>query len=401
MSFVIINLSKLYIFLDVKTLSLHYAYYTKPKNFNKLFNTMFFSKQQLQDFYPKIEKITGFQKRIKIFDVDFEKPWSHILLKQKTVVIPQVLNEIFLNAFLVLIPLFLVQIITTKRLDYFLIFAIVWAVMNIIPWIVFWIFYAPMVSQSTQSIYYSAVKYFLTVDPIFHTTRSSGQIIAKVTRGSEVFEDLIDRALYDLLKIFTGLITTVITFVFLDKTFAILAMVSYLIIGFFSILFRNWATQITVPKIIEADDSKKEVGVESLAANAYIRSSFATPEQTLKIKSKSFKNALVLSTMWLTHITGDMLVRMMYILSFSLIGLFAFYKIEQGFDPILAGTIMLTYYFGSRDLWTFGRFLGKFLENVQKLEDLFTFIQGFGKQSYPVLDSDSKLSNPAKSNEII
>jgi ABC-type multidrug transport system fused ATPase/permease subunit len=320
--------------------------------------------------------------------VDFEKPWWDILLKQKRFLIPQILNEIFLIAFLTLIPLFLVQIFTFKRLDYFLIFGLVWAVMSLIPWFVFWSFYAPMVSQSTQSIYYSAVKYFLTVDPIFHATKSSGQIIAKVTRGSEVFEDLVDRALFDLMKIFVGLITTIVTFIFLEKSFAVLALISYLIIGYFSILFRNWATKITVPKFIQEDDLKKEIGAESLSANGYIRASFATPEQVLKIKSKSYKNALVLANMWFSHMSGDMVVRMLYILSFSLIGLFAFYKIEQGFDPIQAGTIMLTYYFGSRDLWTFGRFLGKFLENVQKLEDLFTFIRGFGKQSYPVLDSD-------------
>jgi ABC-type multidrug transport system fused ATPase/permease subunit len=349
---------------------------------------MFFSKQQFRNFYPKLEKFTRFQNRIEIFEVDFEKPWWHILLKQKGYLIPQVLNEIFLIAFLTLIPLFLVQIFTFKRLDYFLIFGLVWAVMNLIPWFVFWSFYAPMVSQSTQSIYFSAVKYFLTVDPIFHSTRSSGQIIAKVTRGSEVFEDLIDRALFDLMKIFVGLITTIITFIFLEKSFAILACISYFIIGFFSILFRNWATQVTVPVMIQADDLKKEIGVESLSANSYIRSSFATPEQVLKIKSKSYKNGLVLATMWMSHITADMIVRMIYIVSFTLIGLFAINKIQQGFDPILAGTIMVTYYFGSRDLWTFGRFLGKFLENVQKLEDLFTFIRGFGKQSYPVLDSD-------------
>jgi ABC-type multidrug transport system fused ATPase/permease subunit len=349
---------------------------------------MFFSKQQLRNFYPKLEKITRFQNRIKIFDVDFEKPWWHIILRQRKVIIPLVLNEIFLVSFLTLIPLFLVQIIAFQRIDYFIIFSIVWAIMNLIPWIVFWLTYAPMVSQSTQSIYFSAVKYFLTVDPIFHTTRSSGQIIAKVTRGSEVFEDLVDRALFDLMKIFVGLITTIITFIFLEKSFAILASISYFIVGFFSIVLRNWATQITVPQMIQADDLKKEIGVESLSANNYIRSSFATPEQVLKIKSKSYKNGLVLSNMWMAHLTGDMIVRMMYIISFLLIGVFAFNKIQNGFDPILASTIIVTYYFGSRDLWTFGRFLGKFLENVQKIEDLFSFIRGFGKQSYPVLDSD-------------
>ena len=349
---------------------------------------MFFSKQQLQDFYPKIEKITGFQKRIKIFDVDFEKPWWHILLRQKKVIAPLVLNEVFLVSFLTLIPLFLVQIIAFKRVDYFIIFSIVWAIMNLIPWVVFWITYAPMVSQSTQSIYYSAVKYFLTVDPIFHTTKSSGQIIAKVTRGSEVFEDLVDSMLFDLMKIFVGLITTIITFIFLEKEFAILATLSYLVIGYFSFLFRNWATQITVPRFIIADDQKKEIGAESLNANSYIRSSFATPEQVSKIKQKSYQNGLVLANMWMSHISGDMVVRMMYIFSFVLIGIFTFNKIQSGFDPILASTIIVTYYFGSRDLWTFGMFLGKYLERVQKIEDLFTFIRGFGKQSYPVLDSD-------------
>ena len=349
---------------------------------------MFPSKKQLQDFYPKLEKITRFQNRIKIFEVDFAKPWWQILLNQKRALIPQILNEIFLVAFLTLIPLFLVQIIASKRIDYFLIFASVWAVMNVIPWAVFWFFYAPLVSQSTQSIYYSAVKYFLTVDPIFHSTKSSGQIIAKVTRGSEVFEDLIDGILFDLMKIFVGLITTIVTFLFLEKEFAFLATISYLVIGFFSFLLRQWATEITVSRTIAADDSKKEIGAESLSANNYIRSSFATPEQVSKIKQKSYKNGLVLSNMWMAHLTGDMLIRMLYIFSFCLIGIFALRKIQQGFDPLLASTIIVTYYFGSRDLWTFGRFLGKFLERQQKIEDLFSFIRGFGKQSYPVLEED-------------
>ena len=349
---------------------------------------MSLSSNKIFKVYSKLEKIFGFKKRITIFEVDFYKPWWYILVQQKWLFLSQLFNEIILKSFLTLIPLIVVSILAYRRLDLLVIFIISWVVVNLIPWIIFLFGYGPFVSQSTQSIYYSAVKFFLTVDPIFHSTRSSGQIIAKVTRGSEVFENVVDMLLFDFFGTIIGLITTIITFIYLNPQMAIIASINYLVICIVSFIFRYYSSVFTVKMNIQADDRKKEIGIESLNANNYIRSTFSTPAQLRKAKVKSFLAGVVVATMWSTHVTGDMFVRFIYVISFGIFTFVVLNKISEGFDPIFASTIVLTYYAGSRDLWQFGRVVQKITDGVKKIEDLFSFIRDFGKQSYPVLDSD-------------
>lgn len=59
------------------------------------------------------------------------------------------------------------------------------------------------------SISYNANRYFLTVDPVNHSTRSSGKIIAKVVRGSESVEDFLDFIIYDILSALVRFITVI------------------------------------------------------------------------------------------------------------------------------------------------------------------------------------------------
>jgi ABC-type multidrug transport system fused ATPase/permease subunit len=346
------------------------------------------SSNKISEIYSKLEQIFGFKKRIAIFEVDFNKPWWYILVQQKWLFLSQLLNEIILKSFLTLIPLIVVSILAYRRVDLLVIFIIGWAAVNLIPWIIFLFGYGPLVSQSTQSIYYSAVKFFLTVDPIFHSTRSSGQIIAKVTRGSEVFENVVDMLLLDFFGTIIGLITTIITFIYLNPQMAIVATINYLVICLISFILRYYSSVFTVKMSIQTDDIKKEIGIESLNANNYIRSTFSTPTQLTRTKNKSFLAGVTVATMWATHLTGDMFVRLIYVISFGTFTFVTLNKISEGFDPILATTLVLTYYAGSRDLWQFGRVVQKITDGVKKMQDLFSFIRGFGKQSYPVLDSD-------------
>jgi ABC-type multidrug transport system fused ATPase/permease subunit len=338
--------------------------------------------------YLKLEKIFGFKGKLKIIPVDFYKPWWNIFLQQKLRFVITLINQACLHSFLTLIPLFLVQILNQKRLDWMWAFIAIWILSNIFLWLTMWLVHTPLVNQSIQSVYYSAVEFFLKVDPIFHANRSSGTIIAKVTRGSEVLQDLVDIFTLDFIRTFINLFTTIIAFFFIRPVFAVITAINFVIVAFISSIFRWYVTKLTTQKAIEADDNKKTVGVETLSANNFIRASFATPEQTKKVSKVSLWAAEAGSFLEAMHIAADQIVRIIHIILFGLFGSILLIEVQKGLEPVVAVGIILIYWNSSRDMWSLGTLVQKATIKTRQITDLFEYIRNFGKQSYPVLDSD-------------
>lgn len=343
-----------------------------------------------QKYFPTVENFFNPKGANNLVPVDFKKSiWQFVWLK-KFQFIAIFLLEALMYVFLTALPLVLVSIVNLKRLDYFIYFMLVWVFFNILPFFNIST-YARITAEIMQSVYYSAVQFFLKVDPIFHTTKSSGQIIAKVNRGSEAYEDLFDIFLFDILKITVSMTTSVLTIIYINLQLGLVALATVIIITIFSVVSKYFSNKILIQAEIEADDKKKEVGMESLTLNNYIRSTFATTEQDLKVKRKSLKMVSVLTTVWMGNISLDVISRLIYLVGFSIIGFITISQvISEAFTPLLGIGILLAYYQGSRDVWTIGRSIQKFTDRMQRITDLFKFINTFGVQTYPVLEGDLK-----------
>jgi ABC-type multidrug transport system fused ATPase/permease subunit len=88
------------------------------------------------------------------------------------------------------------------------------------------------------SIHYNAHQYFLTVDPIAHSTRSSGKIIAKISRVVDAYEDFMDILLINILQVVIGTVAIVVALVGIDLWLGLLAGFSLIAIGVVSILWK-------------------------------------------------------------------------------------------------------------------------------------------------------------------
>jgi hypothetical protein len=62
---------------------------------------------------------------------------------------------------------------------------------------------------------------------------------------------------------------------------------------------------------------------------------------------------------------------------------------------VIGSSLILTYLRGSNSIIRAGRTTQRLYDSWSKIQDLYTFIRGFGKQSYPVLEKDGSLTkNP-------
>jgi len=339
-----------------------------------------------QKYYPFLEKFFGVNKNPEILEIDFQKPWWDIIWRQKSKYLITLFFETFLYVFLTLIPLIIIRVIDSGQINYLFLFVGLWLILNILPNFYIRIF-VRMSSTCVQSVYYSSVRFFLTVDPIFHTTRSSGQIIAKVNRGSDAYIEFLDIFTFEIVTKGISLITALVAVCTLDLSLGLLATACTFFIIMISGIGRYLATSITAREQILQDDKRKELGVESLSANNYIRSSFATPEQNQKVLKTSRKMYGVDATKSMTNITSDVITRCLYILSFLIISWNIFNQINTGkLSTALGLAILLTFYTGSRDIWSVGSTIQKLVDKITQIKDLYTFIRGFGKQTYPVLE---------------
>lgn len=159
-----------------------------------------------QRYYDWIVKIMNYQGKMQILPVDFEQPWWTILWIQKGRIVAIFIAQVIWTLQWVLLPIFIAWAIESRNYGYLLGIILVRVVS---VYLVTWIFYqnAILQLQAMQGIYVNAITTLLQVDPIHHATKSTGQIIAKVERGSDAFEDILDIITFEVLNIGIGLIS--------------------------------------------------------------------------------------------------------------------------------------------------------------------------------------------------
>jgi ABC-type multidrug transport system fused ATPase/permease subunit len=346
-----------------------------------------------EKWYPIFEKLFGYEKKVKILPVDFNKPWWQIIWDQKWQLAFCVAYELVDNVYQALIPIIIAFILTTGNYSYFFYFIIVAVSLQILGVFVFIIF-SLLEAKTTYSVYSAANKFFLTVDPINHSTRSSGQIISKTSRGSERFEDILQMLLYDIIPIFATLITIVVAMVKYDFNLGIIAFLGILFVALVSVATRYWITPMLSKKSIEVEDDFKATGVETLAQVAHIRASFASKEQNDLLSEKTKKLMAVRTTTSSTGVLLNTSIRVFYILTVLIVGLVMLNSVSEGkLNLVIAIGLLISYAGGMKLVNGLGKVVEKFSDRVSKANDLFIFIRGFGKQTYPVLEGDVILEN--------
>jgi len=331
-----------------------------------------------------------FQKRMKLIPVDFNQPWWIVLAKQKVafaiVMVFAIIDSIFGTVFPLLIG------IAVASLDWQLLLLIILAKigLSILSGIINFI-NTIFHFRSAESVNYSANLFFLTTDPVNHTTKSSGQVISKINRGYGAYDSFLDILGTEIVPIIINLITIPIILLRYQTALGLSAITILIVVATVNIFGGIFRIKIYEPKTITAEDKQKAVAIENLQQAPYIRYCFATIEQAKRIGITAAETMTAAAN---SRQFDDYIGIITKVLSYSgmiWIGWQTFQLAGTGvITPIIASTLIISYYNSSENVGSAGKFVRRITRSYVYIQDLFKFIRGFGKASYPVLEGVDK-----------
>ena len=294
--------------------------------------------------------------------------------------------ETIVQTFYALYPLFITAAFqSSHKFYYFSCLMAFWLFVNVLEFISVY-FSALLEIQSINSIQFNAFKFFLTVDPIHHTMKTSGKLYAKIERCARSYEDFLDIILWDILPMIVSLIAVISSLFVAQYTLGIVALFLLLFIAIANVTLNLLTSFAFEKRLIHADDSVKGLHVESLTQAQLIRSSFATDEITALGRKNSENLMFTEGTGWLAFAASTAVSRFFYVVSIIVLGLLIISYIMQGQISVETGMALIyTYINGTYEIIRIGQRLRKLNKSVTRINDLFQFIRGFGKQTFPVL----------------
>ncbi len=334
-------------------------------------------------FIAWCEKKFDYQHRAHLVNVDFDKPWWDVFWQQKWLVVIQFFNLITVNMVGTVLPLVLSWIISQRNLTnlwYLLVFVFVYRVFAHI------LFYADSLLrlQTQTSLTASANKRLLLVDPISHSTRSSGQIISKINRLGTSYYKIIEVFTFEILSIVGALIVTVGSFWLVSWVYGLVSLVGILITIGFNVSALVWKTNMMEKYVIQFEDVSQAVNIQAMQQAPFIRSVFATPEMFDQIDTTNFTSLWKRGSSW--RMSAFVISATQYIFYVSL-GILGYLLIsDKNVDVIISAAIMFTYFNLGQRVYFIGFTVTSLLESWIGIHDSFDFIRNYGKSSYPVLE---------------
>jgi ABC-type multidrug transport system fused ATPase/permease subunit len=246
------------------------------------------------------------------------------------------------------------------------------------------------ISELKNSLYHSAFKKLLQIDPIYHSTKSLGAALSKIDRGSIALENFSFLMFYEIIPFLVGL-TTVIFSLISSNLWLGLSGLGFLtiIVGLSCFWYLKYGN-IIEEKINLSEGNLKSVAVESLSQVSFIRATFATLEQIKKIESRSQKFIKQEALGGFQYITCNQLVQLVYRLSLFSLSAFVIYLISRGqMNAVTGSTLILTYLAGTNSTWSIGDKVRRTMQSYIRIKDLFAYAKEYGQQSFPVLNQNN------------
>jgi len=335
-------------------------------------------------YYQFFYRLFNIKNFTCLFSIDFGQSWLQLVLCQKLrlvlVIVPQIIKRIAIT----LLPIVIGAIFCSGRIDYFIYLISAWIIILLFDY--FSDFIYVQVLLSTQSIQYYAQQFLLKVDPIFHTTRETGKILAKIERAVRAYREVLEIGVNDLLLTFVGAITALVAIAYVDLTLCLIAFVLMVIMVVVAYLLYSLNNRAFFARYIATEDQLKNIGLENLAQISLIRSAFAGNEADQRVRLQTQKSIKVERASIASFFLMDLVMRLMYFAMFFVICAYLLYLVHQhkliAFD---ATTLAITFLRGTFDIVKVGRRVYWFITYWSQIGDLFTFLRTFGYQTFPVL----------------
>jgi ABC-type multidrug transport system fused ATPase/permease subunit len=342
-------------------------------------------------YYDFLTKLFRFENKIKLYPVDFARPWYNVFWHEKIKFGLVFIIEILQAVYEAVLPLAVGYAILESKFEYVWWILGIYVGLEILNRIALYLWH--LATGNTQSSILIAMQsFFLTTDPIHHATKSTGKIVSKIqAAGGRDFMVMMGTFMFEILPVIVTYFTTTIVLIRFDLRIGLVALGFFVVITVVSSFLRYFHTVSLNRPWIEARDRYSANQVENLTQNALIRSTFATPEQINKSIGLINKTIAVRNIRNQGNSVNVFIMRILYMISVLAIAYMTFELLKANqITSILATTLLLTYINGSRQILKIGDLIAQVTESKANIEDMYQFINKFGKSSFPVLETKDK-----------
>lgn len=328
----------------------------------------------------------------KPLHVDFKRKWWSLIADQRWLFLIVISSIMATNIFWVLTPFF-IEIIFNKASTVMTVclFAC-WVAIDYLNFCIRW-FNGRFQLRCIHGIYQSAHQHLLTIDPLYHTHRSSGAVLAKIERGARGYEQLLDEITFEFVPLLAGLIVMTIA-LSRYSFFAMIAILALLVIMIgCSYYFAYYGSKQREMSFIKTDDEFKATSVENLAQIQLVRASFATDYMNNKLIHKIENNMRSERSLWFFYASAAFVLNMFYLGSIFVLLSVLLWQIKQGMTSYASALgLAIAYIQSTRSITRITSPLRRYMRSYSAINDLFQFMSSFGKQGFPVLEMDQDVS---------
>lgn len=333
--------------------------------------------------YQFLEKLFGLVGKIKIYPVNFHLSWYNVYRHYWIRLGMSAIIEVILWIVFATLPLSIAAIITNQNQLGGLILGIIFLCIPIITQLHIRS-YCIALSGLMRSVATSAYEFFVKVDPIHHSTRESGKIIAKINRAVGAYENITDTLVYNILPFCIQIGVVLFSFSRYDLQIGLFAGLSLVVLVIVSIASQIIVAKNIIPIDNDQGDIQSQMEVESLQQVALIRSSFATPEHIEKIKKTNIRTGEIDATIWTSFTATSFIPRILFAITFIILIFLVLNLVKAGSLDLVTAIALMTIYVSSYgNIVHSGRHIERIISNIERLKNLYTYIQEYGDSSYP------------------
>jgi len=351
----------------------------------------------------KFAPIEFLKDQLKLIEIDFSDKWWRVITKQKFYLVMSLIGEVIIDIFRPLRAFLIGWILTHGQLNYMIAFFATWVAIYFVE-LTAHLSNCRLQLTAIHSISFRAHQWFLQVDPIFHAHRSSGTVLAKIQDTSRAFGELIDALSRDLLETAVGISTAIVMLLFYSYMLAGVAFGLLLIIACITYVAVIYVIIPYEKMLLKAHAKAHSVSHENLSQINLIRTTFATDYLNNRLMRKIIKHQRKEGALWFLFNFFYLAIKLIYMSSMIIVMGYAFNAIYHGVMsvPVALG-LVLSFNRGTHHITRIDRPIRRILRSIMRIEDLFSYINNYGKQSFPVLESmpdQARTVKPAQWDEI-
>lgn len=243
-----------------------------------------------------------------------------------------------------------------------------------------------------HSVFYNAHLQLLKIDPVYHATRASGQVIAKIERGARGIEEILDMISDDFIPTIARTTTILIALLSYSWRLGITMSLAWFGMALLSIYIYSRIVNMSSTTRFRAEDRQRSLGNQNLNQHNFIRSCFASPQVAEELKEACNEAMWIEGSQWRFFHLTRVILNTLYSTVFGLFALYIMYMIRLGQITVIDATALLLAYIGATyDLPRVGRKVYKFLISKSAVNDLYHFIANFGQATIPTINHEQRL----------